>query len=49
MWTILLIILILLVVGGGFGYSGGSYRNQGFGLGAILLVVLLVMLFSGRM
>ena len=38
--TILLIILIILAFGGGGFLGGGAYRGPGFGLGGILLPVL---------
>ncbi len=44
---ILLIVLIVFAVGGGRGYNGGTYRRHGFGLGGILLIVLLVLFLSG--
>jgi len=51
MLLILLIILLFVFFGGGF-YSPGAeagypYRPYGFGLGFIVLIVLLVLLFSG--
>lgn len=47
--TILLVLLILAVVGGGGFYNGGAYRNQGFGLGGVLLAILIVLLLTGRL
>ena len=46
--TILLIILIILAFGGGGFLGGGAYRGPGFGLGGILLIVLIVLLVTGR-
>ena len=46
--TIILILLILGAFGGGF-YGGPTYRNGGFGLGGILIVVLIVLLVTGRL
>ena len=46
--TILLIILIILAFGGGGFLGGGAYRGPGFGLGGILLIVLIVLLATGR-
>ena len=46
---LILIILILLFGGGGMFLGGGAYRNQGFGLGGILLIVLSVLLLTGRL
>ncbi|GEP09652.1 hypothetical protein MGN01_14970 [Methylobacterium gnaphalii] len=48
MVTIILIILILLLFGGGNFLGGGAYRGPGFGLGGILLIVLIVLLLTGR-
>lgn len=42
---ILLIVLIVLAFGGGLGYA--DYRTPGIGLGALLVIVLLVMLLTG--
>jgi len=47
--TILLIILIILAFGGGGFLGGGAYRGPGFGLGGILLIVLIVLLVTGRL
>src|ERR1700712_931907 len=47
--TILLIILIILAFGGGGFLGGGAYRGPGFGLGGILLLVLIVLLVTGRL
>lgn len=48
--TLLLIILVLLFVFGG-GYWGGNRYNEGygphFGLGAVLVVVLIIWLLGG--
>lgn len=46
--TLVLIVLIVAVLAGGFGYGGGVYRGPGIGLGGILLIILLVLLLSGR-
>ena len=46
MWLIVLIILILLMYGGGYRYP--TYRPHGIGLGTILLIVLVVLLLTGR-
>jgi hypothetical protein len=47
-WTILLIILILACFGGGF-YGGPAYpyRYGGWGLGTVLLIILIVLLVRG--
>ena len=46
--TIILILLILGAFGGGF-YGGPTYRTGGFGLGGILIIVLIVLLVTGRL
>lgn len=46
--TLLLIILIIAALGGGTFLNGGAYRGPGFGLGGVLLVVLIVVLVTGR-
>ncbi len=43
---LLLIVLIFLFGFGGSYYNGGSYRNQGFGLGGVVLVILLFLLLT---
>jgi hypothetical protein len=55
MGLILLIILILFLVGGlapwgpySGPYHGYGYGNGGIGLGGILLIILVVMLLTGR-
>ena len=45
--TILLIVLVVSLVGGGFGYSRVGYI--GWSPAGIILVVLAVMLFTGRL
>jgi hypothetical protein len=48
---LLLIILIILIFGFGFGgnfFNGGTYRNGGFGLAGIVLVVLIIMFVTGN-
>jgi len=53
MYLILLIVVILLLFGGGFsGYGPWSQPTWGhgsIGLGAVLVIVLLVLLLSGRL
>lgn len=49
MLTVLLLVLLFAALAGGVGYRGGAYRNQGFGLGGVLLLVLLVLLLTGRL
>jgi hypothetical protein len=46
---VLLIVLILLFGFGGHFYNDGAYRGPGIGLGTILLIVLIVLLVSGRL
>jgi hypothetical protein len=46
---IALIVLIVLLCGGGHFYDGGVYRPWGFGLGGLLLLVLIVLAVSGRL
>lgn len=51
---ILIIVLIVLLLGGGLGYRGGWYSTYpqagyGFGLVGVVLIVLLVLLFTGRL
>jgi hypothetical protein len=45
---VLLIILVLLFGGGGHFYNEGVYRGYGFGIGGVLLVILIVLLITGR-
>jgi hypothetical protein len=47
LWLIILIVLIIAACGGGF--TGAYPHTTGFGLGGILLVVLLVLLLTGRL
>jgi hypothetical protein len=44
---ILLVVLILVFGLGGNFYGGGQYRGYGFGLGGVLLILLLVLLLGG--
>ncbi len=46
MFTILLIVLLLALVGGGLGHS--RYGYAGWSPAGILVVILLVMLFTGH-
>ncbi len=48
----LLLLLIILVIVFGFGgnfYDNGRYRSHGFGLGGVLLLVLLVLFLTGHL
>lgn len=47
--TVLLILLILLLFGVGQFYGNGAYRGPGFGIGGILLLVLIVLLVTRRL
>ena len=52
MLTIVLIVLIVLfLVGGGIGYRGSnrSLGHGGIGIGTVLIIVLVVMLLTGRL
>ena len=44
---ILIILIILLLFGGGFGYRRYGHRG-GFGIGGILLLILILYLIFGR-
>jgi len=44
-----LITPILAVPGGGNFLGGGAYRGQSFGLGGILIIILIVLLVTGRL
>lgn len=46
MFTILMIVLLLALVGGGFGHSRYGYAS--WSPAGILVVILLVMLFTGN-
>jgi hypothetical protein len=48
MLLIILILLILFGFGGGQFYNGGAYRTQGFGIGTILIIILIVWLLMGN-
>jgi len=47
MLTVLLIVLIVLAFGGGFYHA--PFRGPGIGLGTILIIVLVVLLLTGRL
>ncbi|WP_336491178.1 DUF3309 domain-containing protein [Methylobacterium nigriterrae] len=49
--TIILILLILGAFGGGFYGTGGAYpyRTGGWSIGGILVIVLIVLLLTGRL
>jgi hypothetical protein len=46
--TLLLVILILIAFGGGGFLGNGAYRGPGFGLGGVLVIVLIVLLVTGH-
>ena len=47
---LLVIILIIVLCGGGFGvYSGASWGGPGIGIGGILLIILIILLVTGRL
>jgi hypothetical protein len=48
MLFVLIILILLFGLGGNF-YNGGAYRGPGFGLGGLLLIVLVVLLLTGRL
>lgn len=47
MLLVILLILAAVVLFGGFGYRGGAYRNQGVGIVAVLVFVLLILWVAG--
>ena len=47
--TLLLLILIIAAFTGGGFLGDGAYRGPGFGLRGVLVVVLIVLLVSGRL
>jgi len=49
---LLLLLVLVLIFGVPFGgsyYNGGVYRSYGFGLGGLLVVVLLILLLTGNL
>jgi len=46
MLLILLILILFFGLGGNY-FNDGAYRGPGIGIGTILLIILLVMLFRG--
>lgn len=46
--TVLLIVLIILAFGGGGFIGNGAYRGPGFSIAGLLVVVLVVLLLTGR-
>jgi hypothetical protein len=51
MLLIILIIVLVLSFGGGFYNQGGAYpyRGPGWGLGGLIILVLLVLLLTGNL
>ena len=48
--TVLIVLIVLALLGGGVGYrSNPRYGYGGFGLGGILLIVLVILLLTGRL
>ena len=45
--VILIVLILVLLLGGGFGYSRWGYGG-GFGIGGVLLIILIVYLLFGR-
>jgi hypothetical protein len=47
--AILLLLVLASFIGGGLGYFGGRYKSGiGLGVSALLLIVLIALLFTGR-
>ena len=50
MSLILLIIVLILLFGGGLGHwSGQPWGGPGIGIGGVLLIILIVLLLTGRL
>ena len=53
LWTVLIVVAIIALFGGGYGgWYGPSYqpyRTHGFGIGGLLVVILLILLATGRL
>lgn len=52
LWTVVLVILILVLLGGGFPGWGPLHAHWGYApisLGAILVIILIVLLLTGRL
>ena len=49
MILILLIVLILLFGFGGNYYNDGALRGPGFGIGTVLLILLIFLYYTGRL
>lgn len=47
--TIILVLLILIILGGGHLYSGGEWANGSYGVAGLLVVILLILLLTGRL
>ena len=44
----LIVLLILAVFGGGQFLGGGAYAGGSYGIGSILVIILIVLLVTGR-
>jgi hypothetical protein len=48
LFTILLIVLIVILLGGGQFYGGGAYRGYSFGGVGLLVLILVLFILFGR-
>jgi len=46
---IIIVVLILIFGVGGTTYGNGQYRSAGFGLGGVLVVLLILLLLTGNL
>ena len=49
MLVTILIILLILGCFGGASFGGPAYYSSGFGLGGVLILILIVLLVTGRL
>ena len=49
MALILIVVLVLALVYGGNQYNGGVYRNAGYGLGGVLVLLLVLLVVTGQL
>ncbi len=52
LWLILVVLLIIVLVGGGFPGYGPWHAQYGYapiGIGGILIIILIVLLLTGRL
>ena len=53
--ALILFVILVLILFGGFGHysgyytTGGPYLGYGYGLGGLLVVILLILLLTGRL